>query len=172
MKIKDKDKKKDKLTFYTVADGVLKVVDEAPVPDSTLTMVAAPLASSAIRPTLPTSATPEETIYSNFSGYSKPSILESIPDPTVDKYVLDDVGDAVVISRNIYNSFLNDYDKKDPDHLIYQPNNYLQDLEPRRDEMGQIVPPSKYRSRIRIGRGGRVIVDRFPVITIKTIIFF
>lgn len=40
---------------------------------------------------------------------------------------------------------------------------YLRDLELKTDESGERHAPIKYRSRYRIGRGGRLIIDRIPV---------
>eukprot|EP01034_Spumella_vulgaris_P030038 gene30038-37188_t len=43
-------------------------------------------------------------------------------------------------------------------------SNYLDDLELRRDPLtGRVIPPDKYRGRCRVGRGGRLIMDRIPV---------
>lgn len=43
------------------------------------------------------------------------------------------------------------------------PLEYLQQLELQYDNKGQVKLPSKYRARCRIGRNGRVIIDRIPV---------
>lgn len=40
---------------------------------------------------------------------------------------------------------------------------YLEDLELRTDSSGVVVPPKSFRCRCRVGRGGRLVMDRIPL---------
>ena len=40
---------------------------------------------------------------------------------------------------------------------------YLQSLEYKYDDNLEVIAPIKYKARCRIGRGGRLVVDRIPV---------
>jgi hypothetical protein len=40
---------------------------------------------------------------------------------------------------------------------------YLDALEYRYDADNNIIPPNKFKLIARVGRGGRLILDRFPV---------
>jgi bifunctional DNA-binding transcriptional regulator/antitoxin component of YhaV-PrlF toxin-antitoxin module len=46
---------------------------------------------------------------------------------------------------------------------ISSATDYLQALEYKIDENGETILPTKFRSRCRVGRGGRMIIDRIPV---------
>lgn len=40
---------------------------------------------------------------------------------------------------------------------------YIEDLELRTDMNGATIAPATYHCRFRVGRGGRLIMDRIPV---------
>lgn len=102
-----------------------------------------------------------------FIGYSKPSILEmeSILDTELGKeakLIHDDVEGPGTVCRPIWPSYTASLPTRERAANI-SPLDYLEALELRRDENLEIVMPIKYRTRFRVGRGGRLFGDKIPV---------
>ena len=64
--------------------------------------------------------------------------------------------------RPVWPSFLNPLKARDKPHMPLNQTEYLEDLEFQLDDNGAPMIPAKYRCRGRIGRGGRLVMDRVP----------
>ena len=64
--------------------------------------------------------------------------------------------------RPAWPSFLNPLKARDKSHMPLNQTEYLEDLEFQLDVNGAPMIPVKYRCRGRIGRGGRLVMDRIP----------
>lgn len=105
----------------------------------------------------------------SYLGYSRPSILDQqyahlVAEEGVDSKLIHENVDGVKwVCRpnwpNYYERSLQGRAK----HPVDNPTDYLDALEFRRDDTGEIMMPHKYRIRYRMGRGNRLIADKIPV---------
>ncbi len=103
-----------------------------------------------------------------YNGYLQPSFLE-VNNPLESLLVegvniINDLVDGPnTVCRPSWPHFFAPAAARDQFYSYCTPNEYIQALEFRNDENFDPILPTKFRSRCRIGRNGRLIVDRVPV---------
>lgn len=178
-------KKRDstRLMMYTVANGVTVEVGtgQPSVPNANggsgvLATIICGDGSSALpgtaNGTVAATATAASTTTVVAAGAGGTLVVEGISgdpaDPTAleTKLIHPDLEGPMSLCQPLWPAFMQDLPTRDtslPTTSQRNLTNYLRDLEFRRDAQDQVILPEKYRARCRVGRGGRVVVDRIPV---------
>lgn len=166
-KKKKKNGLKDKTTLYTVnAEGEVEIMpftDTAAVETTSAPPVATGRKSS---------AAPADYLSSineiPYSGYIQASVFDTSDQIAAlakdgSAIIHEDVDGPPYVCRPYYPHFLYPLPSREQLYSYCTPSEYLQALEYRYDDSHEAVAPMKYKARCRVGRGGRLVIDRVPV---------
>ncbi len=87
-------------------------------------------------------------------------------EPLLDlRTVLPELDGPSVVCQQPWASFMESRSSQEQQSVAHRSSAaaYMEDLEMRTDAFGAVIPPKSFRCRCRVGRGGRLVLDRIPV---------